>query len=265
MNGPRSDRGAVPPADGREVVIALEGVSRIYPVGDSEVRALDEVSLEIERGDFVAVMGPSGSGKSTLLNVLGCLDTPTSGRYRLDGEAIEALDEDRLADVRQRKISFVFQTFHLVPRMTAARNVELPMIFAGVDPAARRRRVEAALTRVGLAHRMDHRPSQLSGGERQRVAIARAVVMEPSILLADEPTGNLDTKSGQEIVALLRDLNAQGLSIVLVTHDPNIGGQARRLIRMRDGRIESDASAANAPATTRGVPAADDASRGDPT
>ena len=221
-------------------VIALEHVSRIYPVGDTEVRALDDVSLEISRGEFVAVMGPSGSGKSTLLNVLGCLDTPTSGRYRLDGEAVESLGEDRLADVRQRKISFVFQTFHLVPRMTAARNVELPMIFAGVEPGERRERVEKALDRVGLAHRMHHRPDQLSGGERQRVAIARAVVMKPSILLADEPTGNLDSKSGHEIVRLLEELNEQGLSIVLVTHDPNIGSSARRIVHMRDGKIEDD-------------------------
>jgi putative ABC transport system ATP-binding protein len=233
--GPGSATGA-----GGGIVIALDHVSRIYPVGDSEVRALDDVSLEIERGDFIAVMGPSGSGKSTLLNVLGCLDTPTSGHYRLDGEPVESLDEDRLADVRQRKISFVFQTFHLVPRMTAARNVELPMIFAGVEPEERRRRVEKALERVGLSHRIHHRPDQLSGGERQRVAIARAVVMEPSILLADEPTGNLDTKSGREIVRLLKELNAQGLSIVLVTHDPNIGSEARRIVRMRDGRIEPD-------------------------
>jgi putative ABC transport system ATP-binding protein len=175
--------------------------------------------------------------------VLGCLDTPTSGHYRLDGESVETLSDDQLADVRQRKISFVFQTFHLVPRMTAARNVELPMIFAGIDPDERRRRVEGSLTRVGLAHRMDHRPDQLSGGERQRVAIARAVVMEPSILLADEPTGNLDSKSGQEIVDLLKELNAGGLSIVLVTHDPNVGAEARRIVRMRDGRIVDDADA----------------------
>jgi putative ABC transport system ATP-binding protein len=235
-------RSAADPA-GTASVISLERVSRVYPVGDSEVRALDDVSLELSRGDFIAVMGPSGSGKSTLLNVLGCLDTPTSGHYRLDGESVETLSDDQLADVRQRKISFVFQTFHLVPRMTAARNVELPMIFAGIDPDERRRRVERSLTRVGLAHRMDHRPDQLSGGERQRVAIARAVVMEPSILLADEPTGNLDSKSGQEIVDLLKELNAGGLSIVLVTHDPNVGAEARRIVRMRDGRIVDDADA----------------------
>jgi len=235
--------GGAPGANGADVVIALDHVTRLYPVGDTEVRALDDVSLRIERGDFVAVMGPSGSGKSTLLNVLGCLDTPTRGHYRLDGEAVESLDEDRLADVRQRKISFVFQTFHLVPRMTAARNVELPMIFAGIEPGERRRRVEQSLERVGLAHRMHHRPDQLSGGERQRVAIARAVVMEPSILLADEPTGNLDTRSGQEIVNLLKELNTQGLSIVLVTHDPNVGSEAHRIVRMRDGQIESDGPA----------------------
>jgi len=244
------------------IVIKLDHVSRIYTVGDSEVRALDKVSLEIERGGFVAVMGPSGSGKSTLLNVLGCLDTPTEGRYQLDGEAVEALSDDQLADVRQRKISFVFQTFHLVPRMTAARNVELPMIFAGVEPSERHRRVETALTRVGLGHRVHHRPDQLSGGERQRVAIARAVVMEPSILLADEPTGNLDSKAGQEIVDLLKELNAGGLSIVLVTHDPNVGNQARRIVRMRDGRIETDARDGVGVRTGRGLPEAPGATEG---
>jgi putative ABC transport system ATP-binding protein len=246
MSGGGTGGGAEPPpraagaVPGADTVIALEHVSRVYPVGDSEVRALDDVSLTIQRGEFIAVMGPSGSGKSTLLNVLGCLDTPSSGTYRLDGEAVESLTDDQLADVRQRKISFVFQTFHLVPRMTAARNVELPMIFAGIEPHERHARAARALANVGLGHRVDHRPDQMSGGERQRVAIARAVVMAPSILLADEPTGNLDTKSGQEIVNLLKGLNAEGLSIVLVTHDPGIGGQARRIVRMRDGRIEAD-------------------------
>ncbi len=201
------------------------------------MRALNDVSLMIARGEFVAIMGPSGSGKSTMLNVLGCLDTPTSGSYVLDGEPVENLSEDRLAEVRQKRIGFIFQAYHLVARMTAARNVELPLIFAGVEPRVRRERVRAALESVGLGHRIQHRPDQLSGGERQRVAIARAMVMEPSILLADEPTGNLDTRSGEEIVALLERLNQGGLTVVLVSHDPRIAAHARRVLRMRDGEI----------------------------
>jgi putative ABC transport system ATP-binding protein len=218
-------------------VIRLEHVVREYQVGDSVVHALDDVSLEIARGEFVALMGPSGSGKSTLLNVLGCLDTPTAGAYVLDGEPVQKLSEDELAAVRQKKIAFIFQAYHLVPRMTAARNVELPLIFAGVDPRVRRDKVRAALVSVGLEHRQHHRPDQLSGGERQRVAIARAMVMEPRILLADEPTGNLDTRSGEEIVRLLERLNAEGLTIVIVTHDPRVAGHARRVLRMQDGKL----------------------------
>jgi putative ABC transport system ATP-binding protein len=232
-DGTRAPAPAPPPAD----VIVLDAVTRVFQVGDSEVRALDGVSMNVRRGESVALMGPSGSGKSTLLNVLGCLDTPTSGRYVLDGEAVEKLTEDQLADVRQRKIGFVFQAYHLVARMSAARNVELPMIFAGVPPLERRRRAEEALASVGLSHRLTHRPDQLSGGERQRVAIARATAMRPSILLADEPTGNLDTKSGDEILALLGRLNAGGLTLVIVTHDPHVGSRAGRLLRMRDGRL----------------------------
>jgi putative ABC transport system ATP-binding protein len=182
-------------------------------------------------------MGPSGSGKSTLLNVLGCLDTPTSGAYLLEGEPVQNLTEDELATVRQKRLAFIFQAYHLVPRMTAARNVELPLIFAGVEPAARRDKVKRALTSVGLEHRLHHRPDQLSGGERQRVAIARAMVMEPSILLADEPTGNLDTRSGNEIVRLLERLNEEGLTIVIVTHDPRVAEHARRVLRMQDGKL----------------------------
>jgi putative ABC transport system ATP-binding protein len=222
-------------ADG--AIIRLDHVSRVYQVGESEVRALDDVSLALPRGEFAAIMGPSGSGKSTMLNVLGCLDTPTSGAYTLDGESVEKLSEDQLAEVRQRKIGFIFQSYHLVGRMTAARNVELPLIFAGVDPRERRDKVRAALESVGLSKRVTHRPDQLSGGERQRVAIARALVMEPSILLTDEPTGNLDTRSGEEIVALLERVNAGGLTVVLVTHDPRVAAHARRVLRMRDGQI----------------------------
>jgi putative ABC transport system ATP-binding protein len=227
-----------PPAPGVDgAIIRLDHVSRVYQVGESEVRALDDVSMAVAPGEFVAIMGPSGSGKSTMLNVLGCLDSPTSGSYRLAGEAVESLSEDSLAEVRQKRIGFIFQSYHLVGRMTAARNVELPLIFAGVEPRIRRERVQRALESVGLTHRITHRPDQLSGGERQRVAIARALVMEPSILLADEPTGNLDTKSGEEIVALLERVNRGGLTLVLVTHDPRIAGHASRVLRMSDGRI----------------------------
>jgi putative ABC transport system ATP-binding protein len=225
------------PPDEDGAIIRLDHVSRVYQVGESVVRALDDVSLAIARGDFAAIMGPSGSGKSTMLNVLGCLDTPTSGSYVLDGEAVEKLSEDQLAEVRQRKIGFIFQSYHLVGRMTAARNVELPLIFAGVEPRVRREKVRVALESVGLARRVTHRPDQLSGGERQRVAIARAMVMEPRILLADEPTGNLDSRSGEEIVALLERLNAGGLTLVLVTHDPRVAAHSRRVLRMRDGQI----------------------------
>jgi len=225
-----------------DAVIRLEHVSRVYQVGESVVRALDDVSLAIARGEFVAIMGPSGSGKSTMLNVLGCLDTPTSGSYVLDGEPVEKLSEDRLAEVRQKRIGFIFQSYHLVGRMTAARNVELPLIFAEVEPRVRRDKVRVALEAVGLAHRIHHRPDQLSGGERQRVAIARAMVMEPSILLADEPTGNLDTRSGEEIVALLERLNQAGLTVVLVSHDPRVAAHAQRVLHMRDGEIEEEST-----------------------
>ena len=221
-------------------VIRLDRVSRVYTVGASEVRAVDDVTLHIHAGEFVALMGPSGSGKSTLLNLIGCLDSPSAGAYVLDGEAVQALSEEALADIRQRKIGFVFQSYHLVPRMSAARNVELPMILAGVPPARRQERVRAALDAVALGGRATHRPNQLSGGERQRVAIARAIVMEPKILLADEPTGNLDSRTGEEIVTLLERLNAGGLTIVLVTHDPRVGARARHMLRMRDGRLIAD-------------------------
>jgi putative ABC transport system ATP-binding protein len=189
----------------------------------------------------VALMGPSGSGKSTLLNLIGCLDTPTSGVYRLDGEAVQGLSEDRLADIRRTKLGFIFQSYHLVPRMSAARNVELPLILAGVEPRERRARAASALQSVGLGHRAGHRPDQLSGGERQRVAIARAMVTKPSLLLADEPTGNLDSRTGAEIVSLLEGLNRNGLTILLVTHDPGVAAHARRLLTLHDGRLTSDA------------------------
>jgi putative ABC transport system ATP-binding protein len=223
-------------ADARPI-IELTGVSRVFPMGHAEVRALDGVTLAVGRGEFVALMGASGSGKSTLLHIVGCLDSPTAGTYRLDGEEVARLTEDQLADVRQRKVGFIFQFFHLVPRLTAARNVELPMVFAGIAPDERHERVATALKNVGLLERAQHRPDQLSGGERQRVAIARAMIMSPSVLLADEPTGNLDTTSGMGIVSLLADMNAAGLTVVMVTHDQNVASRAKRVLQMRDGRL----------------------------
>ncbi|MCI0342513.1 MAG: ABC transporter ATP-binding protein [Planctomycetales bacterium] len=219
-------------------MIRLERVSREYRTGAHVVHALREVDVAVERGEFVMLMGPSGSGKSTLLNVIGCLDRPTSGLYRLDGEEVTALPEPSLVRIRREKLGFVFQTFHLVPRLTALRNVELPMVFAGVPAREQRDRARRALDAVGLSPRATHRPDELSGGERQRVAIARALVMDPPVLLADEPTGNLDSVSGGEIVKLLGDLNRRGRTIVMVTHDEGIARVGHRRVRLRDGRIE---------------------------
>jgi putative ABC transport system ATP-binding protein len=223
-------------------MIELQGLQRIYQVGGEEVHALREVDLQVEQGEYLSIMGPSGSGKSTLLHILGLLDRPTAGIYRLEGADVTGLDEATLAFTRREKIGFVFQFFHLVPRLTAARNVELPLLLAGRPPADRRARVSRALEAMGLADRALHRPDQLSGGQRQRVAIARATVTGPSMLLADEPTGNLDRASGREVVEILEHLNAAGLTLVVVTHDPEIGDRAKRRVHMVDGRIESDRS-----------------------
>jgi putative ABC transport system ATP-binding protein len=228
-------------------MIELRGVSREYAIGSERLRALRDVDLTIGEGEYVAIMGPSGSGKSTLLNLLGCLDRPSAGSYVLDGRDVGALDDRELSALRAHTIGFVFQSFHLVPRLTAAGNVELPLVFAGVPRAERAARVEQALAAVGLSARARHRPDQLSGGERQRVALARAVVMGPSLLLADEPTGNLDRASGRDIVGLLEDMNVRGLTLIVVTHDPDLGNRARRLIRLVDGAIASDTTAAGAP------------------
>jgi putative ABC transport system ATP-binding protein len=219
-------------------MIELREVSRDYEVGGRPVHALRGVTLEIAAGEYVSIMGPSGSGKSTLLHIIGCLDRPTAGVYRLDGEEVSRLDERRLCRIRREKVGFVFQDYHLVPRLTAAENVELPLVFAGVERAERRARVSRALAAVGLADRAHHRPDQLSGGERQRVALARAVVTSPRILLADEPTGNLDSAAGREVVALLEAMHARGLTCIIVTHDAALAARAPRRLRLVDGRLE---------------------------
>ena len=220
-------------------MIRLENICRDFHVGDETVHALKDVNQHIGAGEYVSIMGPSGSGKSTLLNVIGLLDTPTSGHYWLDGRDVSALQDDELAATRQQVIGFVFQAFHLIQRMTALENVELPMVLAGIRPRERAQRARDMLARTGLSDRANHRPDQLSGGQRQRVAIARSMVMQPKVLLADEPTGNLDTQSGGEVLDILEALNAGGLTLILVTHDPNIGQRSRRSLRMEDGAIVS--------------------------
>jgi len=222
-------------------LIELQGVQRHFQVGEQLVRALDDLTLGIGAGEYVSIMGPSGSGKSTLLNVIGLLDRPTGGRYLLDGRETTQLDDDALAAVRARHIGFIFQSFHLVPRLTAFENVELPLVLAGQGPAARRARVDEVLAELSLGDRAHHRPDQLSGGQRQRVAIARAMVMRPTVLLADEPTGNLDHVSGAEVLAALESLNATGITLLVVTHDDEVAARSRRQVRMRDGRVVHDA------------------------
>jgi putative ABC transport system ATP-binding protein len=223
-----------------EPLIVIEDLHRHYEVGGEVVRALDGVSFHIARGEFVAIVGQSGSGKSTLMNLIGCLDTPTSGVYRLNGADVEGLTDDQLADLRNKEIGFVFQTFQLLPRATALANVELPLVYRGVPRRERRARAEEALESVGLANRMAHRPNELSGGQRQRVAIARALVGSPSILLADEPTGNLDTATGEEIIRLFSELHGRGHTIILVTHEPRLAARCPRAIRLSDGRVVGD-------------------------
>jgi len=221
-------------------MIALRGIERRFQVGDQQVAALQHVDLDLADGDYTAVMGPSGSGKSTLLNILGLLDRPDTGTYTLDGTETTGLDEERRAALRRSRIGFIFQAFHLIPRLTAAENVELPLTLAAVPPRERRERVAGALDAMGLTPRAHHRPDQLSGGQRQRVAIARAMVTEPELILADEPTGNLDHHSGEEVVRALETLNDRGLTLILVTHDPELGARAQRRIRMQDGAIVED-------------------------
>jgi putative ABC transport system ATP-binding protein len=227
---------------GFDPMIELQQISRVFQVGGEEVHALDDVSLTIRAGEYLSLMGPSGSGKSTLLNIVGLLDRPSSGRYVLDGRDTTLLDEHEQAAVRGRKVGFVFQSFHLVPRLSAFENVELPLLLAGVAATQRRERVDAALAAMGLADRANHRPDQLSGGQRQRIAIARATIMRPAVLLADEPTGNLDSTSGAEVIAVLEQLCVEGLTLVVVTHDADVGQRASRRLRMVDGRIVADTS-----------------------
>lgn len=220
-------------------VLDLRALSREYSTPAGPVMGVHPLTLTIDRGDFVALLGPSGCGKSTLLNMLGCLDRPTQGELLIDGVPVSSLDDDGLARLRDKKIGFVFQHYHLLPRMSAVRNVELPMMYAGISPEERRQRAEAGLQRVGLSHRLDHTPSMLSGGESQRVAIARALAMHPSLILADEPTGNLDTRTGEEIMKLFEAINAEGTTLVIVTHSLELAERARRVLRLRDGRLEA--------------------------
>jgi len=222
------------------LVIEIEGVTKLYKMGEETVHALRGVNVSVHRNEYLAIMGPSGSGKSTLMNMLGCLDTPTSGRYFFSGKNVSEMDDNELADIRNREIGFVFQTFNLLPRSTSLANVELPLIYAGLGQADRRERAAQALRNVGLGERMGHKPNELSGGQRQRVAIARALVNNPSIILADEPTGNLDSRTGEEIMQLFEDLYALGNTIIVVTHEEDIARHARRIVRLRDGLIESD-------------------------
>jgi putative ABC transport system ATP-binding protein len=238
-NGARQDEGPPP-------IIEMKGLRKVYDTGAIQVEALRGIDLVVQPEEFVAIVGPSGSGKSTLLNLVGCLDAPTDGSYRLDGEEVAELDGDRLADIRNRKVGFVFQGFNLLPQVSALENVELPLLFKGTPTRERRERLEWLFEQVGLADRMHHKPTELSGGQMQRVAIARALACDPALLLADEPTGNLDTSSGQDIMSLFEDLSSQGRTIVLITHDNALARRTKRIVRIQDGRIVEDRPATEA-------------------
>ncbi|MBO8170177.1 MAG: ABC transporter ATP-binding protein [Thermoanaerobacteraceae bacterium] len=222
------------------MLIEVKHVSKIYRMGDTEVRALDDVSLNVEKGEFVAIIGPSGSGKSTLMNILGCLDSPSEGDYIFDGKNVSKLTDNEMAEIRNKNIGFVFQNFNLLPKLTALENVELPLIYAGQKPSRYKKKAMELLNAVGLSGRIHHKPTELSGGQQQRVAIARALATDPSIILADEPTGNLDTKSGVEIMNIFQRLNEQGKTIIIITHDPSIAGYCKRMVHIQDGKIIKD-------------------------
>ena len=226
-------------------IINIEHISKVYQVGSEEVRALSDISIRIDKNEYVAIMGPSGSGKSTLMNVLGCLDTPTAGLYDFNNQNVSEMNDNQLARIRNKEIGFVFQTFNLLPRSDALHNVELPLIYAGIPTAERRSRAKQALVDVGLENRMYHKPNELSGGQRQRVAVARALVTNPSIILADEPTGNLDSKTGEEIMLLFNEIHSKGNTIILVTHEEYIAEHAARIVRLKDGLVESDEKVEN--------------------
>ncbi len=221
-------------------LVEIRDICKVYNPGENEVRALDHVSVTIDEGEFVAIIGQSGSGKSTLMNMLGCLDVPTSGTYRLHGQDVADMSDDELSDIRNREIGFIFQGFNLIPNLTARENVELPLIYRGVSKSQRKQLAERALEKVGLSHRMDHKPSEMSGGQQQRVAIARAIAQAPPVILADEPTGNLDSHSTGEIMGILRELYEEGRTVILITHDNEIAARAKRVIKIRDGKIETD-------------------------
>ncbi len=239
------------------MLIDIRDITKVYDMGEERVHALDGVTLAVDRGEYIGIMGPSGSGKSTLMNLIGCLDTPTSGSYVLNGREVARMTDDELAQIRNQEIGFVFQTFNLLPRTTALQQVELPLVYAGVSKKERRERAVRALTAVGLGDRMGHQPSEMSGGQRQRVAVARALINDPSILLADEPTGNLDSQTGAEIMALFDELNSRGNTIVLVTHEEDIAAHARRIVRLRDGKVRDDR-----PNETRTIPTTSTATAG---